>query len=234
MAEGSSNSTRAAPPAGAMGRIVDAMRGQELSRWLPPPQADNRVEALRNLGAARDWSQLQEDLLIHIFSRLQLPELVYAGAVCLSWRLSFLAVRRFRLCSPNQSPYLVYSSRDRGSNTATLHNLSTNKQHVSPGSPVPQPLCCRILPRLACHLRRTVQPTPPQPHHRCPGVASTGSIHKGCQVVFHQRRRALRPLYGTSGCLRLKSSTWQIRHVTPSTRKYSVIRTIWWRLRGLA
>ncbi|TVU21364.1 hypothetical protein EJB05_30994 [Eragrostis curvula] len=44
-------------------------------------------------------------------------------------RVSYLAVRRFRLCSPNQSPYLVYSSGDRDSNTATLHNLATNKPY---------------------------------------------------------------------------------------------------------
>ncbi|GJN39282.1 hypothetical protein PR202_gb28391 [Eleusine coracana subsp. coracana] len=79
-----------------------------------------------------DWSQLHQDLLIRTFSRLDLPELVYSGAVCSSWRLSYCDVRRFRLCSPDQSPYLVYSSADRDSNTATLHNISTNNvYHVS-------------------------------------------------------------------------------------------------------
>ncbi|CAL4949212.1 unnamed protein product [Urochloa decumbens] len=57
-----------------------------------------------------DWSQLPQDVLIKIFSQLQLPELVYSGAACMPWRLSYLAVRRLQLCSPNQSPYLIYSS----------------------------------------------------------------------------------------------------------------------------
>ncbi|TVU44193.1 hypothetical protein EJB05_03628, partial [Eragrostis curvula] len=60
----------------------------------------------------RDWSQLPNDLLVTIFSRLELPDLVYLGAVCTSWHFSYLTVRQFRLCSPNQSPYLVYSSSD--------------------------------------------------------------------------------------------------------------------------
>ncbi|TVU48354.1 hypothetical protein EJB05_07988, partial [Eragrostis curvula] len=59
--------------------------------------------------------------------RLDLPDLVYSGAVCTSWHQSYSAVRRFRLCSPDQSPYLVFSSADQDSNTATLHNVSTNK-----------------------------------------------------------------------------------------------------------
>ncbi|KAL6597778.1 hypothetical protein ACP70R_046583 [Stipagrostis hirtigluma subsp. patula] len=80
-------------------------------------------------GPAPVWSELQQDLLVGIFSQLELPDLVYAGAVCMPWRLSYLAVRRFGLCSPNQSPYLVYSSGDRDTNTATLHNLSTDKKY---------------------------------------------------------------------------------------------------------
>ncbi|CAO2183673.1 unnamed protein product [Urochloa humidicola] len=81
---------------------------------------------------ACDWSQLQQDVITNIFCQLQVPDLVSSGAVCGTWRLSYLAVRRLRLCSPNQSPYLVYSSADRDRNTATLHDLSTNNTyHVS-------------------------------------------------------------------------------------------------------
>ncbi|GJN39588.1 hypothetical protein PR202_gb28714 [Eleusine coracana subsp. coracana] len=134
MAEVSSNSSGAHLPAGAVERIVDGILDLELFRRPPALQlAGNGSEALPISGTAvHDWSQLHQDLLVGIFSRLELPDLVYSGVVCMPWHLSYLAVRQYGLCSPNQSPYLIYSSRDRGSNTATLHNLSTNKQYHFP------------------------------------------------------------------------------------------------------
>ncbi|KAM0866700.1 hypothetical protein ACQ4PT_042479 [Festuca glaucescens] len=83
-----------------------------------------------------DWSQLQADLLVQIFSSLEIPDLFSSGAVCRSWHLNYLEARRLCLCSPNQSPCLVYSSGDRDANTATLHNMSTNKlYHVNLADP---------------------------------------------------------------------------------------------------
>ncbi|KAL6838700.1 hypothetical protein ACP4OV_031414 [Aristida adscensionis] len=79
-----------------------------------------------------DWSQLQQDVLVGILSRLDLPDLVCSVAVCSPWRLSYLAVRRFGLCSPAQSPYLVYSSGDRDGSTATLHSLATDRRYHLP------------------------------------------------------------------------------------------------------
>ncbi|GJN32135.1 hypothetical protein PR202_gb20613 [Eleusine coracana subsp. coracana] len=79
MAEGSSNSSRALLLAEPVGPIVDAMRGLELSQPLPLQLGSDGVEAFAVSEVARDWSQLQEDLLFHIFSRLDLPELVCAG-----------------------------------------------------------------------------------------------------------------------------------------------------------
>ncbi|KAK1684740.1 hypothetical protein QYE76_045588 [Lolium multiflorum] len=83
-----------------------------------------------------DWSQLQADLLVQIFGSLDIPDLFSSGAVCRSWHLNYMEARRLRLCSPNQSPCLVYSSGDRDANTATLHNMSTNKlYHVTLADP---------------------------------------------------------------------------------------------------
>jgi hypothetical protein len=94
------------------------------------------LENLSDPCSTPDWTQLQHDLLVHVFSQLELPELVYLGAPCSSWCRSYLAVRHFRLFSSKQSPYLVHSSADRGGNVATLHNISTNKAyHV----PLPDP-----------------------------------------------------------------------------------------------
>ncbi|CAO2203779.1 unnamed protein product [Urochloa humidicola] len=112
---------------------MNSMRGLELSRQ--PQLIGDVVEAGKSSALdqdsfpASDWSQLQQDLLVRILSQLQFPDLVHSGAVCMPWYLSYSAVRRFRLCSPNQSPYIVYSSGDREINTATLHNLSTNKMY---------------------------------------------------------------------------------------------------------
>ncbi|KAL6627253.1 hypothetical protein ACP70R_030979 [Stipagrostis hirtigluma subsp. patula] len=130
MAEGTPNSSEAPLAAGAAGRVMDPMRSLESPRPPPPPPPpplpDGHV--LESRDATADWAQLQQDLLVGIFSRLDLPDLVYSGAVCTPWRLSYLAVRRFRLYSPYQSPYLVYSSGDRDGNTDTLHSLCTNRQ----------------------------------------------------------------------------------------------------------
>uniref|UniRef100_A0A453EBW0 Uncharacterized protein n=3 Tax=Aegilops tauschii TaxID=37682 RepID=A0A453EBW0_AEGTS len=83
-----------------------------------------------------DWSQLQADVLLQIFGTLDFPDLFSSGAVCRSWHLIYLEARGLRLCSPNQSPCLVYSSGDRDANTATLHNMSTNKlYHVTLSEP---------------------------------------------------------------------------------------------------
>ncbi|XBH75064.1 hypothetical protein VPH35_101884 [Triticum aestivum] len=59
-----------------------------------------------------DWTQLPADLLIRIFGTLQIPDLFSSGGVCSSWRRSHLEARRFRLCSPHESPCLVYPAAD--------------------------------------------------------------------------------------------------------------------------
>jgi hypothetical protein len=74
-----------------------------------------------------DWTELPADLLVRIFGTLQIPDLLSSGSVCRSWRCSHMEARRFRLCSPHQSPCLVYSATDRDHGTATLHYLNTDK-----------------------------------------------------------------------------------------------------------
>ncbi|GJN05640.1 hypothetical protein PR202_ga23287 [Eleusine coracana subsp. coracana] len=104
---------------------MKSMHGLKLSR--PPHVVESGgeiVDAFMDSSHGRDWSQLQQDLLCRIFSRLDLPDLVYSGVICTYWHLSYSTVRRFRLCSGNLSPYLVYSSADRDSHTAALYNIS--------------------------------------------------------------------------------------------------------------
>ncbi|KAK3161762.1 hypothetical protein QOZ80_1BG0081100 [Eleusine coracana subsp. coracana] len=80
----------------------------------------------------RDWSELPADLLLHVFSTLEIPDVFSAGAVCHNWRSTYLEARRCGCFSPDQSPYLVFASSTRDPNTATLQNLITEKvYHIS-------------------------------------------------------------------------------------------------------
>lgn len=101
--------TKTPIPAGAVGRnSMDSTSGLDLCL----ASLRGAVDALESEDAAmanradscpaRDWSQLQQDLLINIFSQLELPDLVYSGAVCISWHKSYVAIRRLRLCSIKQ------------------------------------------------------------------------------------------------------------------------------------
>jgi hypothetical protein len=79
-----------------------------------------------------DWTELPADLLVRVFGTMQIPDLFSCGGVCRSWRRGHLEARRFRLCSPHQSPCLIYSAGDRDNVTATLHHLSTDRlYHVA-------------------------------------------------------------------------------------------------------
>jgi hypothetical protein len=67
------------------------------------------------------WSQLPADLLIGIFTALDVLDLHSAGSVCQDWRAAYLeALRLAQSSSKNQSPCLLYSSDDRDPATANL------------------------------------------------------------------------------------------------------------------
>ncbi|KAM0924428.1 hypothetical protein ACQ4PT_004852 [Festuca glaucescens] len=79
-----------------------------------------------------DWTELPADLLVRVLGGLQIPDLFSCGGVCRSWRRGHLEARRFWLCSPQESPCLVYSAADRDDGMATLHHLSTDRlYHVA-------------------------------------------------------------------------------------------------------
>jgi hypothetical protein len=73
------------------------------------------------------WSQLPTDLLIGIFTALDVLDLYSTGSVCQDWRAAYLEARRLApSSSKNQSPCLLHYSDDRDPATDTLHRLSTN------------------------------------------------------------------------------------------------------------
>ncbi|OEL36541.1 hypothetical protein BAE44_0002440 [Dichanthelium oligosanthes] len=80
---------------------------------------------------ARDWSQLPLDLLVSVFSLLEIRDLFASTTVSLDWRAGCTAARQLGLW-PDQGPYLVYSSADSDRGTATLHNISTGRSFHGP------------------------------------------------------------------------------------------------------
>lgn len=66
-----------------------------------------------------DWSDLPADLLVTVFSSLEIPDLLSCGAVCRLWHAEHSSVRRLGLCSNVQGPCLV--ARWRGHPAPPLH-----------------------------------------------------------------------------------------------------------------
>ncbi|TVU11024.1 hypothetical protein EJB05_44586 [Eragrostis curvula] len=87
--------------------------------------------------AERDWSELPADILIRLFGALEIPDLLSSSAVCQSWNTHSSTARRLGLCTGNQGPWLLYSSRDSDGNTATLLRLSNNRVHCITSLPEP-------------------------------------------------------------------------------------------------
>lgn len=66
-----------------------------------------------------DWSDLPADLLVTVFSSLEIPDLLSCGVVCRLWHAEHSSVRRLGLCSNVQGPCLV--ARWRGHPAPPLH-----------------------------------------------------------------------------------------------------------------
>ncbi|KAL6627792.1 hypothetical protein ACP70R_031518 [Stipagrostis hirtigluma subsp. patula] len=98
---------------------------------LPGEQESKSMVALDPAAAsspASDWSQLPADLLVSAFVRLDVLDLLAAGAVCRSWRVNHRAALRLgRHGRKNQSPCLLYASGDHSPSEATLRSLSTGR-----------------------------------------------------------------------------------------------------------
>ncbi|WVZ95481.1 hypothetical protein U9M48_041241 [Paspalum notatum var. saurae] len=82
--------------------------------------------------ASADWCRLPEDLLVTVMGKLEVIDLVRAGAACSSWPAAFAAFRRLRLPSPKQPPCLLYSPRDGDPDVAVLSALSSSSSPRAP------------------------------------------------------------------------------------------------------
>uniref|UniRef100_A0A0E0C166 F-box domain-containing protein n=1 Tax=Oryza meridionalis TaxID=40149 RepID=A0A0E0C166_9ORYZ len=77
-----------------------------------------------------DWSELPADLLVTVFTALEIPDLICCAAVCRSWRDHYYSsTRRLGLCRNSHGPCLLTTSP---TGVATLHRLSTGKLYRIP------------------------------------------------------------------------------------------------------
>ncbi|RCV46608.1 hypothetical protein SETIT_9G544900v2 [Setaria italica] len=79
--------------------------------------------------AARDFSELPQEILMDIFSLMETPDLVRAGSVCCSWNLSYASICRFGLYKWPQTPCLIYTSESAGDNIAFLYSLAEKRTY---------------------------------------------------------------------------------------------------------
>ncbi|OEL31011.1 hypothetical protein BAE44_0007969 [Dichanthelium oligosanthes] len=73
---------------------------------------------------------LPPDILVCIFSALQVPDLVRAGSVCSSWLSAYTSVCNLGLHWPQQTPCLFYTSGSTGDGAAGLYSLEEKKAYT--------------------------------------------------------------------------------------------------------
>uniref|UniRef100_A0A0D9Y7R0 F-box domain-containing protein n=1 Tax=Oryza glumipatula TaxID=40148 RepID=A0A0D9Y7R0_9ORYZ len=76
-----------------------------------------------------DWSELPADLLVTVFTALEIPDLICCAAVCRSWRAHYSSTRRLGLCPNSHGPCLLTTPP---TGVATLRRLSTGNLYRVP------------------------------------------------------------------------------------------------------
>uniref|UniRef100_J3N958 F-box domain-containing protein n=1 Tax=Oryza brachyantha TaxID=4533 RepID=J3N958_ORYBR len=72
---------------------------------------------------------LPQDMLMEIFALLDVPDLVRAGAVCSSWRASYISLCNHGGYKQAQTPCLFYTSESAGENVACLYSLVEKREY---------------------------------------------------------------------------------------------------------
>ncbi|RLN43333.1 uncharacterized protein C2845_PM01G02870 [Panicum miliaceum] len=79
--------------------------------------------------AARDFSELPQEILMDIFSLLETPDLVRVGSVCCFWNSSYTSICSFQQYKWPQTPCLIYTSESAGDNIAILYSLAEKRAY---------------------------------------------------------------------------------------------------------
>ncbi|CAN6363195.1 unnamed protein product [Urochloa humidicola] len=73
---------------------------------------------------------LPQDILMDIFSLLEIPELVRAGSVCSSWHAAYTSLCTAEHCKLQQTPCLLYTSESIGDRAMGLYSLAEKKSYT--------------------------------------------------------------------------------------------------------
>ncbi|KAL6646490.1 hypothetical protein ACP70R_018098 [Stipagrostis hirtigluma subsp. patula] len=73
--------------------------------------------------------ELPQDMLMTIFAKLSISDLVRAGSVCSSWRSAYSRLRNLGKYKQSQTPCLLYTSETSSDNVACLYSLVENRTY---------------------------------------------------------------------------------------------------------
>ncbi|KAM0853396.1 hypothetical protein ACQ4PT_051094 [Festuca glaucescens] len=73
--------------------------------------------------------ELAQDVLMNIFTTLEIPDLIRAGAVCPSGHSAYTSLQRLGLYKLSQTPCLLYTSASAGDSSAYLYSLSGKRSY---------------------------------------------------------------------------------------------------------
>lgn len=74
--------------------------------------------------------ELPLDILLEIFSHLEVPDLVRAGSVCSSWHAAYTSLCRIGSFRLHQTPCLLYTSKFFGASDVSLYSLAEKKVYT--------------------------------------------------------------------------------------------------------
>ncbi|CAN6363198.1 unnamed protein product [Urochloa humidicola] len=98
----------------------------QLDEFLRPPPPV--VAIALNAGSKLPW--LPQDILMDIFSLLELPDLVRAGSVCTLWHDAYTNLCTAKHCKLPQIPCLLYTSESIGDRAMGLYSLAEKKSYT--------------------------------------------------------------------------------------------------------
>ncbi|CAL4992408.1 unnamed protein product [Urochloa decumbens] len=90
----------------------------------PPPVVAVAPNAVSELPC------LPQDILMDLFSLLEIPDLVRAGSVCTSWRTAYTSMFTAEQCKLQQTPCLLYTSESIGDRAMGLYSLVEKKSYT--------------------------------------------------------------------------------------------------------
>lgn len=74
--------------------------------------------------------ELPQDILMSIFSTLEILDLIRAGSVCNSWRSAYTSICSLGHCKPQQTPCLLYTFESDGTKATGLYSLAEKKAYM--------------------------------------------------------------------------------------------------------